>query len=271
MAFPGCGQSGKVAAVVNGQVITTREIEERMARLNPTLRAAFGNDPRRLLDEMVLETILLQEARRKGLQRDPQVRELMEEANRQILVGRLLETFRGQQAASVAEEEVRKFYDRNPEAFTEPEALRASHILADSEEQAQAALERLKKGEPFEEVAKAVSKDPTSQRGGDLGFFSKGQVIPEFEEACRKLRVGERSGVVKTSLGHHIILLTERRSSRQLSLKEVEPQIRKQLSAQQQQRQVEEFIQGLRSKAQISIHEKSLSPATPSNQQPSAS
>lgn len=231
-----------------------------MDRLNPSFRAALGNDRKRLLDEMVTETILLQEARRRGLDRDPEVQKLMREARRQILLGRFLEILRQSGPPQVSEEEVTKFYNDNPNSFKEPETFRASHILVESEEQAKKALERLKAGESFAAVAQELSTDPTKSKGGDIGYFSKGQLLPEFEAACEKLKPGELSGVVKTSLGHHIIYLSERRAARQRPLEEVKDQIQKQLAAMHQQRQVESYVQDLRARAQVKMQQPSSSP-----------
>ena len=79
------------------------------------------------------------------------------------------------------------------------------HILVKSESEAKAVLERLKKGEKFGRVARAVSRCPSGKRGGDLGTFTRGKMVKEFENAAFALRKGEVSGVVKTKFGCHII------------------------------------------------------------------
>ncbi|MBI3317640.1 MAG: peptidyl-prolyl cis-trans isomerase [Candidatus Omnitrophica bacterium] len=248
----GCGLGDKPAAIVNGQVITLKDMENRMNRLNPSYRAALGNDRKRLLEEMVMETLLVQEARRRGLERDPEVGKLFKEARRQILLGRLLERARAEQPADVTDEEVAKVYEQNKKNFVEPESFRASHVLLETEEGAKKALERLNAGEPFAKVAEEMTIDPAGKsKGGDIGNFTKGQLIPEFENACEKLKLGERSGIVKSSLGYHVILLTERKTSRQRSLEEVKEVIRRQLAVQKQQKELDTWIQGLRAKAQI--------------------
>ncbi len=260
----GCGSGGKVAAVVNGQVITEREIVQRMARLNPQYRSALGGDQKRLLEEMVMETVLLQEARRRGLEHDPEVDRLVKEARRQILLGRLLETIRQSKQVQVPDEDVKKIYEANKSNFMEPETFRASHILVADEETAKKAMERLKSGESFAKVAGELSTDPSSKtKGGDIGYFAKGQLIPEFEAACESLKPGELSGIVKTQLGYHIIQLTDKKSVHQRPLEEVQDQIRRQLGAQQQQRQVESSVQELRAKAQVQIKDSGAAPVSP--------
>lgn len=259
LSLAGCGKQNKIAAVVNGQVITGQEVDERMNRLSPSYRAALKNDSQRLLEDMVMETLLVQEARRRGLDRDAEVQRLVAEARRQILVSRLLEMTRQNQPVEVTDQEVAQFYQGNKKNFEEPETMRASHILVDSEEAAKKALERVKNGEPFAKVAQELSADSTKNQGGDIGIFSRGQLIPEFEEACKSLRPGEMSGVVKTSLGYHVILLTDRKTAYTRPLEEAKEPIRQRLIAQRQQRHMETFVQELKAKAQIQRKSETLS------------
>lgn len=256
LTLSGCGQGGKIAAVVNGQVIMEKELENRISRIREaTSRPGQPVDRQRILEEMITEQVVLQEAQRRRLDREFEVQRLLAEARRQILVGRFLEILAKEKAVEVTPEEVRQFYESQTGRFTEPESFRASHILVKTEEQAKKALNRLKGGEPFAKVAEELSIDPTRVRGGDIGPFSPGQVIPEFEEQCRHLKPGQLSGIVKTSFGFHVILLTDHRAARQRPLEDVQDQIRKQLTLQHQQRQVGEAVQQLRAKAQVQIRE----------------
>jgi peptidyl-prolyl cis-trans isomerase C len=86
-----------------------------------------------------------------------------------------------------------------------PNKVHCAHILVKSESEAKAVLERLKKGEKFRNIAKAVSRCPSGKRGGDLGTFTRGKMVKEFENAAFTLNKGEVSGVVKTQFGYHII------------------------------------------------------------------
>ena len=101
------------------------------------------------------------------------------------------------------------------EVPTTAEQVHARHILVETEEEAQEALDRLNAGEDFAALAKGLSAD-TSDEGGDLGWFPRGQMVPEFEEAVFALQPGETSDLVKTSFGYHIINLIERDADRPL-------------------------------------------------------
>jgi len=86
-----------------------------------------------------------------------------------------------------------------------PDKVHCAHILVKSESEAKAVLERLKKGEKFGNVAQAVSSCPSGKNGGDLGTFTRGKMVKEFETAAFALQKGEVSGIVKTQFGYHII------------------------------------------------------------------
>jgi peptidyl-prolyl cis-trans isomerase D len=139
-------------------------------------------------------------------------------------------------------EEIAKVYQEKGEQYNRPERVRARHILrtvargaSDGEVarvrgEIEAAKERIDKGEPFEQVAAEVSQDPGSQvRGGDLGFFARGQMVKEFEEAAFALTPGQMSGPVKTEFGFHLIKLEERQEALTRPLESVREEIAKDL------------------------------------------
>lgn len=249
----GCGRD-TVLAVVNGQSITESDVSQRMAKMPASYRQALSGNRRRLLEEMVLETMLFQEARKRGLDRDVQVRELLSEAKRQIMVGRLLE-LEGQRQAQVTDQDITEYYEQNKAQFAQPERWRARQILVPTEAQAKDVLDRLGKGEPFEKVAEAVSQDPTKSKGGDLGYFNRGQLIPEFEEAARALQVGQTSGVIKTSLGYHVILLTDHQAAQQRGLNDVREQIVQELKSRHARAKSDRFVAELRKQAHVFIRD----------------
>ena len=126
----------------------------------------------------------------------------------------------------VTDEQINTYYDEHSAEFESPEMVKASHILVDTEAEAQAALDRIRAGADFGEVAAAVSMDPmTAPNGGDLGFFAAGEMVKEFEDAAFALRAGEISGIVETDYGYHIIQVTDRVEPRRASVEEVSGKI----------------------------------------------
>lgn len=112
---------------------------------------------------------------------------------------------------NITEEEAKEFFEENEDALI---VLNASHILVATEEEGKAILDRLEKGEDFAALATLESIDSVSAaKGGDLGYFTKGEMISEFEDAAFALEEGEISGLVKTEVGYHIIQLNERKDT----------------------------------------------------------
>jgi parvulin-like peptidyl-prolyl isomerase len=163
-------------------------------------------------------------------------------------------------------EEVDKFYKDNPERFSLPEMVRASHILLavrrdgppetvwEKEKLATSLVERIKKGESFEELAKQFSDDPTAkQTGGDLDYFSRDRIMPEFADVAFRLQVGEVSAPVRTQFGFHIIKLTDHKLPRTASLEETRPQITAFLQEGRRRDAINRLLASLRESAKIEI------------------
>ena len=167
---------------------------------------------------------------------------------------------------AVQDAEVNAFYQQNLDKFKQGDTVHASHILfgvpqdatpaqrADAKAKAQAALKQVRGGADFSIVAKAESQDPGSaQNGGDLGFFPKGQMNPQFEDAAFKLKAGAVSPVVETPFGYHIIKVHERRGPRTAPFAEVSGQIKDFLMQGQREQKLEQFVEQVKAKGKIQI------------------
>ena len=170
---------------------------------------------------------------------------------------------------TVSDEEIKKYYDDNKETlFTVPEQIKVSHILIkfavpegqqltdEIKNQARAKIEdiqnQLKNGASFEELAKKYSEDTVSgPQGGDIGFISKGQTIPEFENAAFALQVGQVSNIVETSYGFHLIKVTDKKESYIKSFEEVKETIKSYLINTKQMKAWEDFVYKLVKQAKI--------------------
>lgn len=170
-------------------------------------------------------------------------------------------------ALNVSEEEIQKAYESGIKMYTEPEQVHARHILirvaenAPTEEvekakkKAMEALKRIKKGEDFAAVAKEMSDDTVSkEKGGDLGFFRKGVMVPKFEEAAFGMKPGEiTKEPVRTPFGFHIIEVLERKPERVKPLEEVREQIVESLKNRNLFKARRELVERLRAEAKIEI------------------
>ncbi len=169
---------------------------------------------------------------------------------------------------SIDEKTVSEYYKNNSSQFLEDESVKASHILVkvdkgagkDVKEAAKKKIEDLlkkaKKGEDFAKLAKENSDDPGSgHNGGDLGFFSKGMMVPPFEKAAFGLKKNEISDVVETDFGYHIIKLTDRKPARTIPLTEVQDKLKSFLKSMEINKKLTEYIANLRKTADVKIVE----------------
>ena len=168
-------------------------------------------------------------------------------------------------AAPATDDEVKEFYDKNPDKFKQGEAVRASHILLLVDEKADdvtrkkarsqidGILARAKKGEDFAALAKAHSQDGSAAQGGDLDFFTRGRMVPEFEQAAFALEPGQISDVVTTQYGYHVIKVTEKRAASTVPLDKVSPQVKQYLTNQKKQQKADAFVADLKQKSKIEV------------------
>ena len=123
------------------------------------------------------------------------------------------------------------------------------------EKDARAILDELSKGAKFEDIARARSIDATASRGGDVGFFRAGQLVPDFEKACLKLKVGETSDIVKTQFGYHIIKLTDKKEGGVQSYDEAKRAIETELKKQKRSELFNKMVMDLKNKYSVHVNE----------------
>lgn len=149
-------------------------------------------------------------------------KEVKEEIERTLALKTLLKS-----DLKVTDEEIAKYYEENKENFGQKEQVDASHILVETEDKAKEVRKKLVDGEDRIAIAKEYSIDPGSKdNGGDLGFFDRGKMVPEFEEAAFSMKVGEISQPVKTENGYHIIIVNDKKEAKTTSLEENKDEIR---------------------------------------------
>jgi len=199
-----------------------------------------------LLSFVIDLTLAAKAAEQRNVQDGPDFARKLAYYRNKLLVETLLNN---ETRARVTEEEMRKIYDEQRARITPEEEVRARHILVESEDEAKAIIAQIRGGADFEAIAKEKSKDPGGQRnGGDLGFFVKGQMVPEFAEAAFTMQPGQLSEVpVKTQFGWHVIKVEERRQRQIPSFEQVRGQIEDFLTRRVQA----DLVQRLRSEAQV--------------------
>ncbi len=160
---------------------------------------------------------------------------------------------------------LRRFYAQNIQRFKEPDQIRVSHILimipqnandllvAALRHKGETILERLRRGEDFQELARLYSDDASAKTGGDLGFFKKGEILPALEEIAFNLKSGEISGLLWTKIGFHIVKITERREGRVIPYEDVLDKVKRQYVEEESQRLFREWLNKLKAQSFIEV------------------
>ena len=159
---------------------------------------------------------------------------------------------------TLSDEDLRDFYVKNVDQFSQPPQTKAHHILVPTEELAEKLQKDIAGGKSFEEVAKAESKCPSGQQGGDLGFFGQGQMVPEFDKVAQEAEIGKVVGPVKTQFGYHLIRVDERKAAETAPFETVKDQIREQLLPEEQKKAYQGFISSLRAKFPVEEYPEKL-------------
>lgn len=165
----------------------------------------------------------------------------------------------------VSDTDLKTYFDKNHALLDKPEQVRARHILVADAKTAGEVEAKLKSGGDFAALAKQYSTDPsTKDKGGELGFFGKGQMVPSFQAAAFAASVGSITAPVKSPFGYHIIQVEEKKPATKASLASAHDQILAQLKQQQQSQQIPIFLQQLKSTAKIDVYDDNLKDAFPS-------
>lgn len=239
----------KILALVNGAPITEAALlAYGQMRLGANAPASAIEEKRRdLLDDLVNRELVYQDAVAKGYEKASEVIRQINEQKRTILAN--YDVAKVVESTPLNEEAMRKAYQTH---VVEPASIeyKARHILSETEEQAKALIVRLNKGENFVELAKAQSSGPSSEDGGDLGWFSPNQMVKPFADAVATLKPGAFTNrPVKSEFGWHVILLEETRKVDPPTFEMVEKQLRSVV----QSETVQNHIEGLRQKAKIEM------------------
>lgn len=258
-----------ILAQVGSYKLTLEEFEIQIQSLPPQLQMALLRNPQmkeQFLDRWVDITLIAQEARDKKLDQDPEIQAKIEDIMNAVLAQEFLQReIEGK--VKITDDEIETYYKGHKEEFTSPESVKARHILLkvpegadekawkEAESKAKDIKKKLENGEDFAELAKKYSDDPGSKnKGGDLGFFTKGRMVPEFESAAFSLKPGEMSDPVKTNFGYHIIEVKEKKAASTKALPEVQAQMRQTLQREKQQRLQDELIEKLKAKYPVKVN-----------------
>ena len=240
-------------ARVNGKTLYKRDFETYLpeeARSALTLSEEKG-----YLDRWIATELLYEAAVASGMRVTPEIATRLEQFKKDLVSDRLVQKVIRENAV-VTEEEARAYYEEHIDEYTRE--LRVSHILVNSPEEAEKVRELLQ-NRTFNWVESRHSIDRHTGRGGDLGFLSKGNMIPEFETVVFKMEVGEVSGVIESELGYHFLKITDAREARnKLAFEDVAEDISRILLLEKRADVYDDLIRGLMEDATIEILDPEL-------------
>jgi len=221
---------GQNAAIVNGKPIPKAKLDEFMATFVQGGRPETAELRQAIRDELIARELFIQEAERRGLPRDTQIKQLLESARQDILIRALVRDELKKQPVTDAEVEAE--YTKMTQGAGNKE-YKARHILLATEAEALSVIEQLRKGAAFEELAKQ-SKDPGSAtQGGDLDWNAPNTYVKPFAEALVRLEKGAYTDIpIQTDFGWHVIRLDDIRDAQVPALDQLKPQLRQELDRQ---------------------------------------
>ena len=237
--------SDPVIARVNGVDIKQSDLALAEEDVGADMQAASPEAKREHLISYLADIIMVtQAADKKNLADNPDFKRRLAFLRSKLLMGYEL-----QQEAKTAltDEALKQTYDEAVKSMSGQEEVRARHILVEGEDEAKAIIEQLKGGADFAKLAKEKSKDPGAAEGGDLGYFTKDQMVPEFADVAFKMYPGQLSNPVKTQFGWHVIKVEDKRTKQPPEFEKVKDQIEAYLARKAQS----DFIAKLRQSAKV--------------------
>jgi len=287
------------AAIVDGAIITTAELDREVNHVKqrlmntgkPVIDSQLSRLKNEVLEQLINRELLYQESQRKGVTvSEAKINEKLEamkenfpskadfenilkEANlsevqiksqieRSLAIDEFI-TATFVEKVTLAEEEVKAYYESNPESFKQPEQVRASHILIKVDPQKESSQresarvkivkiqQKLRNGEKFGALAKEFSQCPSSSKGGDLGYFSRGQMAKPFEDAAFSLAPGEISDIVETKFGYHLIKVTGKRAETDMAFDDIKDGLKNYLTQQKVQKEIVRYVRKLKEQATV--------------------
>jgi peptidyl-prolyl cis-trans isomerase C len=216
-------EDNPVLAKVNGAEIRQSDVALAEEELGPSLAQMDpASKQENVLAFLIDMKIVAKAAEDKKVENTEEFKKRLSFTRNRLLMDSLLAS---EGKAATTDAAMKKVYEEASKQITDEQEVHARHILVESEDEAKAVAEELKKGADFAELAKKKSKDPGASDGGDLGFFTKDQMVPEFSTVAFALEPGKISDPVKSQFGWHIIKVEEKRARKAPEFEQVKSQI----------------------------------------------
>lgn len=227
--------SEKVLAVSAGHKITEQELNELIANYPPEQQVYFSSPQAKdeLLEQLIGFHLFSKMAEEEKIKESKEYKETLAKMENE-LASHMAATSVIEKVA-LEEGEAKAYYEAHPDQFVSGAQVKAKHILVEDEAKAKAVAAELAEGKAFEDAAAEYSTCPSKDKGGDLGYFGKGQMVPEFEQAAFAGEPGKVVGPVKTQFGYHLILVEDKKEKQRAEYEAIKDQLADKLLQQKKQ------------------------------------
>lgn len=240
--------SEKILAVSAGHEITEQELKDLIANYPPEQQIYLSSPQAKdeVLEQLIGFYLFAKMAEEEKIKESKEYKETLAKMENELASHMAATSVIDK--VTLEDGEAKAFYDNNPAQFTADAQVKAKHILVEKEEDANKIADEIKAGKTFEDAAKEYSTCPSKEKGGDLGYFGKGQMVPEFEKAAFEAVIGEVSAPVKTQFGYHLILVEDKKEAQVMDFESVKNQLEEKLLQQKKQSAYMETLKDLESK-----------------------
>jgi len=252
-------------ATVNGAKITDEDVnsvlmQATQGRFNQLPPQQQQQLKQKVLDQLVMQELIYGDAKKQGITKSKEYKEELAKITKTIKQRLAIQLWQKKllDGIKISDAELKKYYNNNKQEFMQKEAVHARHILVKDEATAKAIINELKSlhgdalKQRFIELAKSKSTGPSGKNGGDLGYFSKGQMVPAFEKAAFSMKPGEITKTpVKTQFGYHVIMVEDKKAAQTKSFAEVKPYIEQRLKMEKFKKVMQQKMDSLKAKAKI--------------------
>jgi peptidyl-prolyl cis-trans isomerase C len=248
------GNESQVLAKIGNQTITEADLQEWVNAVPDRFRQQIltPEGKKKTLDYIVNIQVMAAEAEKQGMDKASDIQKLLMLTKNDLLARVYLDKMTKDLPAPT-EQESKEYYEKNRSQYAMPESVHLHHILLKTDEEAKKALDRVKKGEKFADVAAQVSICPSKAKGGNLDWLPKGSLVKEIEDVAFTMKNGEIKGPVQSKFGYHVLLMEDKKPAQESSYDQVKDYIIEQLKFQKQQEQYEKLAESLRKKMGVQI------------------
>ncbi len=260
----GAVANAQTLVTVNGVKISQKDVDTELmnatqGRFNQVPADKQAQFRKQVLQQLITKELIFDDAKKTGILKSKDFKDEYAKIQKRIEKDLAIQVWQKRELdkIKVSNKELKNYYNKNKEEFNEKESVHARHILVKTEDEAKKIVSELKslKGNAlkskFIELAKSKSTGPSGPKGGDLGYFAKGQMVPAFNDKVFSMKVGEVSSPVKTQFGYHVIYLEDKKAKKTRAFAEVKPFIEQRLKMEKFKTVIKKKMKALQKKATI--------------------